>query len=300
MADCLTLFEAPTVHVFSLPPSDFLCSDAWEGNYIWSGTLRFVRQQAAAATNQQQQHHFVVRLLEKDSSDVFGECPVRDASPAAGGVESVQPATDSTRAFVLRVEDGEQFSYVGLMFDDRNVADNFSSALIHRRRGAGPAPVLTVHDHSLERGDVITVDLFNKVKAGAGAAAGGRDALATQSAPAPHPSAESGELPRVRLASLQTSTAGRSRRVKITAESAAAATAASRSAAAAASPSTSSANAADDIFGTAPRSSAAGGSNGSATAASAPSIDDVFGGGAAQPKAAAPASKQDLLDSLFG
>lgn len=308
------LFEAPKVHVFSLPPTDFLKSAAWDGHHIWTGKLKFVRDGSA----------FYVRLYERgDSNELFGECPVRDssssspASSSGGGgntSESVQPATDSTRAFVLRVEDGSKFSYVGLMFDDRSVAYNFSSTLIHRRRGQGPAPILPVQDRTLDSGEAITIDLFNKVKLGGNAGNrgdamdGGSPAVASSVASSSHLlQSGPGEVPRVALDRLEVSTSGKSRRIKVDPTSTGGAAQEPSSSQTAAAASAGSADAAgakgkglDDIFTSPAKAGAAAGAPRNPT-----SIDDVFGGSSSPATVAAavgPSSKaqKDVLDSLFG
>ena len=36
------VFEAEKCHVFRVPPSDVYTSARWEGNHIWSGTIRCI------------------------------------------------------------------------------------------------------------------------------------------------------------------------------------------------------------------------------------------------------------------
>jgi hypothetical protein len=171
------LFEATSVHVFSLPATDVLRSDAWDGHHIWSGQLRLVRPVGDASGGV-----CYIKLLEPNGT-IFGQCPLRDADTMEGEGAALRQCTDSTRGFVLRIEDGSgddtRFAFVGLHFEDRSIAYNFSSAVIQRRKSgaqAVAASVLAVGDHTLAPGKALTLDFAGKVRTtgvSGGAARGG-------------------------------------------------------------------------------------------------------------------------------
>lgn len=127
------LFEHSPCHVFRVPPENPLTSAKWEGQHIWSGTVRLCRRW-------QDQHavHFV-ELLDVSSSsapEVFGQCPLPD-----GASSSFQVAEDSSRCFVVRVEQGDQFAFLGLNFEEKSDALRFCKAVAERHK----------HMHALQR-----------------------------------------------------------------------------------------------------------------------------------------------------
>lgn len=146
------LFEAPECHVFRLPASDILKSEKWEGNHIWTGAIEVVRRNGNCE----------LRLFESASNTTFGVCPLADEEEK--GPQSVQQASDSTRCFVVRVEQGTQFAYLGINFQDRSHAFNFNSAILNRNKHQKLTEALPEKDRALQQGEKVHVDLFGKVR----------------------------------------------------------------------------------------------------------------------------------------
>jgi len=64
----------------------------------------------------------VVKLEDPSTGELFAQCPVSDAS--------IEPVTDSSRYFVLKIDDGTgRHAFVGMGFAERSEAFDFSSAL---------------------------------------------------------------------------------------------------------------------------------------------------------------------------
>ena len=64
----------------------------------------------------------VIKLEDPNNGEVFAVCPV------VGG--SVEAVADSSRYFVLRIDDGRgRHAYVGMGFTERNTAFDFNAAL---------------------------------------------------------------------------------------------------------------------------------------------------------------------------
>jgi hypothetical protein len=80
--------------------------------FLWSG--RLVIKAAGERA--------VIRLEDVNSGEVFAMCPV---TPGA-----VEPVSDSSRYFVLRIDDGRgRHAFIGMGFTERNTAFDFNAAL---------------------------------------------------------------------------------------------------------------------------------------------------------------------------
>ncbi|CAG9463369.1 unnamed protein product [Pedinophyceae sp. YPF-701] len=75
----------------------------------------------------------MVRLLEKESKNLFAECPVANNKPLSAALEKV---VDSSRYFVLRVEDRatKRHAFLGFGFRERDHATSFTAALDDHRQ----------------------------------------------------------------------------------------------------------------------------------------------------------------------
>lgn len=144
-----TLFSAPTCHVFRVPQGDMLKSETWEGHHIWTGAIQVVNRANGDGA---------VQLIDGDK--LFGECPLYDDPD---GPKSLQQATDSRRCFVLRIEQGDQFAYLGINFEDRTVAFNFQSAVLDRNKHKNVESV-AVQDRTLHQGERMRVELAGKLR----------------------------------------------------------------------------------------------------------------------------------------
>lgn len=140
------LFEFAPCHVFRLPPFGYLSSATWEGGHIWSGTVRLVRQL----------HHddaptHAIDLLVTDGLTLFGRCPLKDGPSAQSASSSFQVASDSSRCFVVRVEQGEQYAYLGLNFEEKADAFKFCTAVIERNKNALRSRIQTPNEEGISR-----------------------------------------------------------------------------------------------------------------------------------------------------
>jgi hypothetical protein len=145
----IPLFEAELCHVFRIPGGDTLKSELWEGNHIWSGSVRV----------------FQDRIELFDSNGLFGACPLRDDPDAP---IPVKPTTDSRRCFVVRVEQGGLFAYLGINFETHGIAFQFHTAVLERHRTASnrEGATVEVHDRRLNAGEKFAVDLAGKIRHG--------------------------------------------------------------------------------------------------------------------------------------
>ncbi|EGW14819.1 adaptin ear-binding coat-associated protein 2 [Cricetulus griseus] len=109
----------PEVHVYRIPPrannrgyraSEWQLAQPW-----WSGRLRITAKGQVA----------YIKLEDRTSGELFAQAPV-DQFPGTA-VESV---TDSSRYFVVRIEDGNgRRAFIGIGFGDRGDAFDFNVAL---------------------------------------------------------------------------------------------------------------------------------------------------------------------------
>lgn len=117
------LFHCDVCHVFRLPPTNFLVSERWEGNHIWSGSIQVTRKMRSMS----HADHFI-ELWDRTSNELFGQCPLRDD---VGGA-AFQTATDSSRCFVIRIEQGDQFALLGINFEHNTDAFRFCTTVVER------------------------------------------------------------------------------------------------------------------------------------------------------------------------
>lgn len=149
-------------HVYKIPPRSSAQghrANDWNGHHLWTGRCRVIAKGSQCE----------IKLEDSSSGRLFATCPVNcdaDAPP------SVEPVLDSSRYFVLRIEDGSgKHAFIGLGFTDRSHAFDFNAALqdfrreinSEKERAAAPAaaerPKL---DLSLKEGQTIKVKLAGR------------------------------------------------------------------------------------------------------------------------------------------
>ena len=84
-------------HVYKIPPrqtSQGHRAADWNGNHLWTGRCRVVGKGEVCT----------IKLEDPNTGDLFAECPV--TLPGPDQAPSVEPVMDSSRYFVLRIEDG--------------------------------------------------------------------------------------------------------------------------------------------------------------------------------------------------
>jgi len=150
-----TLLVVGNVYVYRIPPrpsaQGYKAGDWPDEALIWQGRLVIVERGDLA----------IIRLVHTQNGETFAECPV--------GPGSVEPVTDSSRYFVLRVEDRatKRHAFLGMGFQERGEAFDFNAALQdHDRRVADAKKIASraaqagpAVDYSLHAGQTIHVEL---------------------------------------------------------------------------------------------------------------------------------------------
>lgn len=115
-----TLLVVREVSVYKIPPRStsggYKCGEWLQSDKIWSGRIRVVSRRDRCE----------IRLEDPSSGELFAACFVY-----AGQRETaVEPVLDSSRYFVLKIEDGQgKHAFIGLGFNERNEAFDFNVAL---------------------------------------------------------------------------------------------------------------------------------------------------------------------------
>ena len=122
----------PEVFVYKIPPASSAAGHKaadWSKTHVWAGKLTVSTRGAGAAAAS------AVRLAGADGK-LFAVAPVRrDGPPAA------EKVTDSSRYFVLRIENAEgRVAFVGLGFNQRSDAFDFNVALQDAAKCVRAAP----------------------------------------------------------------------------------------------------------------------------------------------------------------
>ncbi|MBA0675474.1 hypothetical protein Goari_017018, partial [Gossypium aridum] len=115
-----TLLVVREVSVFKIPPRStsggYKCGEWLQSDKIWSGRLRVVSCKDRCE----------IRLEDPNSGELFAACFIHPGQRES----SVEPALDSSRYFVLKIEDGNgKHAFIGLGFNERNEAFDFNVAL---------------------------------------------------------------------------------------------------------------------------------------------------------------------------
>ncbi|KAH9625997.1 hypothetical protein KSS87_016810 [Heliosperma pusillum] len=191
-----TLLVIREVSVFKIPPRStsggYKCGEWLQSDKIWTGRLRVVSCRTRAE----------IRLEDPVSGDLFAACIV------AAGLrdQSVEPALDSSRYFVLKIEDGRgKHAFVGLGFGERNEAFDFNVALSDHEKhvlresdrdtnggsgnGGDDGQSIDIHpavNHRLKEGETIRINVKHKPVGGTGMLSTGKSGgLSSASNPKP-------------------------------------------------------------------------------------------------------------------
>ncbi|CAL9199712.1 unnamed protein product [Musa hybrid cultivar] len=168
-----TLLVVREVSVYKIPPRStsggYKCGDWLQSNKIWSGRLRVV-----SCGNRCE-----IRLEDPGSGELFAACFVLPGQRES----SVEPALDSSRYFVLKIEDGRgKHAFIGLGFNERNEAFDFNVALSdhekylkrdHEKEAGEEIDEnqIGIHpsvNHRLKEGETIRINMKNKPATGGG------------------------------------------------------------------------------------------------------------------------------------
>nr|XP_057910633.1 adaptin ear-binding coat-associated protein 2 [Doryrhamphus excisus] len=109
----------PEVHVYRIPPRasnrGYRAADWKLDEPAWSGRLKITAKGKMA----------FIKLEDKNTGELFAQAPV-DQYPGS----AVEAVTDSSRYFVIRIEDGNgRHAFIGLGFADRGDSFDFNVAL---------------------------------------------------------------------------------------------------------------------------------------------------------------------------
>ncbi|EOD05960.1 hypothetical protein EMIHUDRAFT_438850 [Emiliania huxleyi CCMP1516] len=119
------LWTCQEMYVYQIPPlkneSGHRAND-WDVNkWLWSGKLSVF-----SIGNVVQ-----VRLTDPTSGALFAMCPVNEP-----GSKAIDPVVDSSRYFVLRIDDGKgRHAFIGMGFRDRDDSYNFNATLQDHWKG---------------------------------------------------------------------------------------------------------------------------------------------------------------------
>ncbi|TPX33984.1 hypothetical protein SmJEL517_g03205 [Synchytrium microbalum] len=147
-------------YVYRIPPRSnargYRASD-WDVNqFLWTGRLRVISQGDKCW----------LQLEDSKTGDTFATCPYIPAE------NTVEPVLDSSRYFVLRIQDPGtgKHAFVGMGFPERSWAFDFNVALqdfvnqIRADKAAANAPPPSAgpsKDYSLKEGQTISISLGN-------------------------------------------------------------------------------------------------------------------------------------------
>ena len=155
-------------HVFKLPTRQ-TGSIGWRGadwkEKVWHGTVKVVDRDSLTA----------VLLVDAQKNTIFAVCPIKD------GVNAVERCVDSSRYFVLRIENQlGRHMFIGLAFNERNDAFDFNTAMQDAKKerefelnahlsGKNDMNTTTFAntDYSLKKGEKIKVNIPKKHEGGA-------------------------------------------------------------------------------------------------------------------------------------
>ena len=104
-----TLLVKPEVFVYKIPPrasaKGYRAADWKLDSPDWTGRLRCIEKSSKCE----------IRLEDKNTGDLFAACPIENYPGT-----SVEAVTDSSRYFVICIQDSGRKAYIGIGFTDRS------------------------------------------------------------------------------------------------------------------------------------------------------------------------------------
>uniref|UniRef100_A0A5B6ZBY9 NECAP PHear domain-containing protein n=1 Tax=Davidia involucrata TaxID=16924 RepID=A0A5B6ZBY9_DAVIN len=161
----LVLFQVPECYVYLIPPRKSAASyraDEWNVNkWAWEGTLKVISKGEEC----------IIRLEDKTTGELYARAFLRDGEP-----HPVEPVIDSSRYFVLRIEenfDGRlRHAFIGIGFRERPQAYDFQAALhdhmkyLNKKKTAEEMEQqyqkTSSVDYSLKEGETLVLQIKNK------------------------------------------------------------------------------------------------------------------------------------------
>ncbi|KAL5573728.1 hypothetical protein UlMin_023325 [Ulmus minor] len=160
----LVLFQVPECYVYLIPPRKSAASyraDEWDVNkWAWEGVLKVVSKGEEC----------IIRLEDKNTGELYARGFLRNGEP-----HPVEPVIDSSRYFVLRVEENIggrlRHAFIGLGFRERTEAYDFQAALhdhmkyLDKKKTAEEMEQqfqkTSLVDYSLKEGETLVLQLKN-------------------------------------------------------------------------------------------------------------------------------------------
>ncbi|RLN40894.1 uncharacterized protein C2845_PM01G39930 [Panicum miliaceum] len=169
-----TLLVVREVSVYKIPPrttsGGYKCGEWLQSDKIWSGRLRVVSCGDRCE----------IRLEDPATGELFAACFVLPGQRES----AVETVLDSSRYFVLRIEDGRgKHAFVGLGFNERNEAFDFNVALSDHEKyvkreqeketageesGGGEIDIHPAVNRRLKEGETIRITVKKKPSTGSG------------------------------------------------------------------------------------------------------------------------------------
>ncbi|XP_066306483.1 uncharacterized protein At1g03900-like [Miscanthus floridulus] len=161
----LVLFQVAECYVYLIPPRKTAASyraDEWNVNkWAWEGALKVASKGEEC----------IIKLEDKNTGELYARAFLREGEP-----HPVEPVIDSSRYFVLRVEENiggrQRHAFIGLGFRERPEAYDFQAALhdhmkyLNKKKAAEE---MVQHyekqssvDYSLKEGETLVLQLKNK------------------------------------------------------------------------------------------------------------------------------------------
>ncbi|KAK6157566.1 hypothetical protein DH2020_011814 [Rehmannia glutinosa] len=161
----LVLFQVSECYVYMIPPRKSAASyraDEWNVNkWSWEGSLKVVSKGVEC----------IIRLEDKKTGELYARAFLRDGEP-----HPVEPVIDSSRYFVLRVEENIggrlRHAFIGVGFRERTEAYDFQAALhdhmkyLNKKKTAEEMEQqyqqTSSFDYSLKEGETLVLQLKNQ------------------------------------------------------------------------------------------------------------------------------------------
>ncbi|KAG9446090.1 hypothetical protein H6P81_012218 [Aristolochia fimbriata] len=161
----LVLFQVSECYVYLIPPRKSAASyraDEWNVNkWVWEGALKVTSKGEEC----------IIKLEDKTTGELYARAFLRSGEP-----HPLEPVIDSSRYFVLRIEENIsgrlRHAFIGLGFRERNQAYDFQAALhdhmkyLNKKKAAEEMEQhyqqTSSVDYSLKEGQTLVLQLNNK------------------------------------------------------------------------------------------------------------------------------------------
>ncbi|KAJ4749553.1 Adaptin ear-binding coat-associated protein 1 [Rhynchospora pubera] len=161
----LVLFQVSECYVYLIPPRKSAASyraDEWDVNkWVWEGMLKVVSKGEEC----------IIRLEDSKTGELYARAFLREGEP-----HPVEPVIDSSRYFVLRIEENiggrQRHAFIGIGFRERPQAYDFQAALhdhmkyLNKKKTAEEMEQQYQNtssvDYSLKEGETLVLQLKNK------------------------------------------------------------------------------------------------------------------------------------------